>query len=102
MIRVEDLRAGLPSPVIASFSVRDRRNARSKLPTELRTTVPDPTLIRGPTNEAAADAGDVVVVAVPWEGHEPLVRGLASALVGKIVVDCVNPMGFDAQGAFAP
>jgi 8-hydroxy-5-deazaflavin:NADPH oxidoreductase len=67
---------------------------------ELRTTVTDPSLIRGLTNEAAADAGDVVVVAVPWEGHEPLVRGLASALVGKIVVDCVNPMGFDAQGAF--
>jgi 8-hydroxy-5-deazaflavin:NADPH oxidoreductase len=68
---------------------------------ELRTTVPDPTLIDGGTNEAAAAAGDVVVVAVPWEGHEPLIRGLASALHGKVVIDCVNPMGFDSQGAFA-
>lgn len=68
---------------------------------ELRTTVSDPTLVDGATNEAAAAAGDVVVVAVPWEGHEPLIRGLVSALTGKIVVDCVNPIGFDAQGAFA-
>jgi 8-hydroxy-5-deazaflavin:NADPH oxidoreductase len=68
---------------------------------ELRATVPEPSLIDGATNDAAAAAADVVVVAVPWEGHEPLVRGLAATLAGKIVVDCVNPMGFDAQGAFA-
>ena len=37
---------------------------------------------------------------MPWEGHESLIRGLAGALAGKIVVDCVNPMGFDSQGAF--
>jgi 8-hydroxy-5-deazaflavin:NADPH oxidoreductase len=68
---------------------------------ELRAIVPDPALIDGATNDAAAAAADVIVVAVPWEGHEPLVRGLAHALVGKIVIDCVNPLGFDAQGAFA-
>jgi 8-hydroxy-5-deazaflavin:NADPH oxidoreductase len=69
--------------------------------TELRATVPDPSLVHGATNEAAAAAGDVVVVAVPWEGHEPLIKGLASALAGKVVIDCVNPMGFDSRGAFA-
>jgi hypothetical protein len=42
-----------------------------------------------------------VVIAVPWEGHETLVKALAPALTGKIVIDCVNPMGFDKQGAFA-
>jgi NADPH-dependent F420 reductase len=68
---------------------------------ELQATVPDPSLISGTTNEAAAAIGDVVVVAVPWEGHEPLIRGLAGALAGKLVIDCVNPMGFDKQGAFA-
>jgi NADPH-dependent F420 reductase len=68
---------------------------------ELRATVPDPTLIGGATNEAAAAGANVVVVAVPWEGHEPLIRGLVDALREKIVIDCVNPMGFDAQGAFA-
>lgn len=68
---------------------------------ELKATVADPSLISGATNEAAAAAADVVVVAVPWEGHEPLIRGLASELAGKVVIDCVNPMGFDKQGAFA-
>jgi NADPH-dependent F420 reductase len=67
----------------------------------LRDTVPDPSLIDGTTNEAAAAAADVVVVAVPWDGHEALIRSLASALTGKIVIDCVNPMGFDKQGAYA-
>jgi hypothetical protein len=68
---------------------------------ELKATVDDPSLISGATNDAAAAAADVVVVAVPWEGHEPLIRGLAAALAGKVVIDCVNPMGFDKQGAFA-
>jgi 8-hydroxy-5-deazaflavin:NADPH oxidoreductase len=68
---------------------------------DLRTTVPDASLIRGTTNDVAAGEAAVVVVAVPWDGHESLIRGLAPALVGKIVVDCVNPMGFDKQGAFA-
>ena len=57
--------------------------------------------VLGTTNQAAASAGDIVVVAVPWAGHEGLLRDLASLLAGKIVVDCVNPMGFDKQGAFA-
>jgi 8-hydroxy-5-deazaflavin:NADPH oxidoreductase len=68
---------------------------------ELGGSVPDPSLISGMTNDEAAAAGDVIVVAVPWEGHETLIRGLADALVGKLVVDCVNPLGFDKQGAFA-
>jgi NADPH-dependent F420 reductase len=38
---------------------------------------------------------------VPWDGHEKILTGLRAQLVGKIVVDCVNPLGFDAGGAFA-
>jgi NADPH-dependent F420 reductase len=68
---------------------------------ELQQTVPDASLVTGVTNEEAATTGDVVVVAVPWEGHEALIKGLAPSLAGKVVVDCVNPMGFDKQGAFA-
>jgi 8-hydroxy-5-deazaflavin:NADPH oxidoreductase len=49
--------------------------------------------------EAAADA-DVVIAAIPWEGHRDLLAGLAAQLAGKIVVDCVNPLGFDARGAY--
>jgi NADPH-dependent F420 reductase len=56
--------------------------------------------VEGGSNEEAARAGDVVIVAVPWDGHRELLASLASALSGKIVVDCVNPLGFDKQGAF--
>jgi NADPH-dependent F420 reductase len=56
--------------------------------------------VTGEQNRAAALAGDVVVVAVPWEGHRSLLEGLAGDLAGKIVVDCVNPLGFDRQGAY--
>ena len=54
----------------------------------------------GQDNEGAARAADVVIVAVPWDGHGDLLTSLAGALAGKIVVDCVNPLGFDKQGAY--
>ncbi|CUR58393.1 Putative F420-dependent NADP reductase [metagenome] len=57
--------------------------------------------ITGTDNAGAAAAGDIVVVAVPWDGHAELLAGLATVLAGKVVVDCVNPLGFDKQGAYA-
>ena len=57
--------------------------------------------VSGADNAGAARAGDVVVVAVPWDGHRELLAGLAAELRGKVVVDCVNPLGFDRQGAYA-
>ena len=56
--------------------------------------------VRGLSNADAADAGDVVVVAVPYDGHADLLRTLAGQLSGKVVVDCVNPLGFDQQGGY--
>jgi NADPH-dependent F420 reductase len=55
----------------------------------------------GATNEQCARQADLVVVAVPYDGHADLLRGLADALAGKVLVDCVNPLGFDKQGAYA-
>nr|WP_042189745.1 NADPH-dependent F420 reductase [Kibdelosporangium sp. MJ126-NF4]CEL18857.1 NADPH-dependent F420 reductase [Kibdelosporangium sp. MJ126-NF4]CTQ95339.1 NADPH-dependent F420 reductase [Kibdelosporangium sp. MJ126-NF4] len=57
--------------------------------------------ITGLDNLEAAKQADVVLVAVPWEGHKPLLESLREALAGKIVIDCVNPLGFDKQGPFA-
>lgn len=57
--------------------------------------------VTGAANADAAARGDIVIVAVPWDGHKELLEELAPVLEGKIVVDCVNPMGFDKQGAFA-
>ena len=62
-----------------------------------------PTLgsITGDSNPAAATVGDIVIVAVPWEGHASLLREVRAELAGKVVVDCVNPLGFDEHGAYA-
>jgi NADPH-dependent F420 reductase len=57
--------------------------------------------VTGTDNRAAAAQSDVVIVAVPWDGHGALLADLADELAGKTVVDCVNPLGFDKQGAFA-
>jgi len=63
-------------------------------------TCGSPPQVTGAVNEEAARAADVVIVAVPWEGHADLLTRLASALEGKIVIDCVNPMAFDSHGAY--
>ncbi len=57
--------------------------------------------VEGGANADVAAAADLVIVAVPWDGHKDLLTGLREVLAGKIVVDCVNPLGFDKQGAFA-
>ncbi|WP_017622393.1 NADPH-dependent F420 reductase [Nocardiopsis chromatogenes] len=57
--------------------------------------------VRGLGNAAAAAAADVVIVAVPWEGHRELLASLEEELADKIVVDCVNPLGFDKKGPYA-
>ena len=56
--------------------------------------------VRGLGNADAAREASVVIAAVPWEGHGELLSGLAAELAGKIVVDCVNPLGFDQRGAY--
>lgn len=57
--------------------------------------------IRGASNADCAAAADIVVAAVPWAGHADLLSSLTEQLRDKILVDCVNPLGFDKQGAYA-
>jgi 8-hydroxy-5-deazaflavin:NADPH oxidoreductase len=56
--------------------------------------------VAGTDNATCAADASVVVVAVPWDGHAGLLSGLADQLAGRVVVDCVNPLGFDARGAY--
>jgi NADPH-dependent F420 reductase len=56
--------------------------------------------VRGLANRDAAREAGMVIAAVPWEGHGELLSALAPELAGKIVVDCVNPLGFDHHGAY--
>ena len=55
--------------------------------------------ILGVSNSDAA-AAELVIVAVPYDGHAALLSSLVTELAGKIVVDCVNPLGFDQRGPF--
>jgi 8-hydroxy-5-deazaflavin:NADPH oxidoreductase len=57
-------------------------------------------LLGGGVNHDVAAQANIVIAAIPWEGHRDLLVSLAEPLAGKIVIDCVNPMGFDAHGAF--
>ncbi|MGE0170444.1 NADPH-dependent F420 reductase [Nocardioides sp.] len=86
--------AGL-SVVIGSRSAQRALDTAAELATATGGTV------TGDDNAGAAGAGELVVVAVPWCGHAELLIDLAPVLAGKIVVDCVNPLGFDKQGAYA-
>jgi NADPH-dependent F420 reductase len=56
--------------------------------------------VTGATNAKAADTADMVLLAVPHAGHDDLVAELAPYLAEKIVISCVNPLGFDKRGPF--
>lgn len=56
--------------------------------------------LSGATNEVAATKADIVIVAVPYDAHDDLVASLETQLLGKVVISCVNPLGFDRQGPF--
>jgi hypothetical protein len=56
--------------------------------------------VSGASNADAAGGAEVVLLAVPYDGHDDLVASLADRLAGRIVVSCVNPLGFDKQGPY--
>jgi NADPH-dependent F420 reductase len=87
--------AGVPVVLGSRSAARAEESAE-----QMRTD--DPGIdIRGADNETAAALGATVIVAVPYDGHRELLASLADTLRGKLVIDCVNPLGFDKQGAFA-
>ena len=56
--------------------------------------------VQGGSNVDVAGAADLVIIAVPFAGHAATLAELATPLAGKVVVDCVVPMGFDELGAY--
>lgn len=85
-------------PVVIGSRSADRAQTAAG---ELGQGLVDGAGIRGAANDDAARQCDLVIVAVPWDGHRALLESLADALADKIVIDCVNPLGFDKKGAFA-
>jgi NADPH-dependent F420 reductase len=85
-------------PVVIGSRSAERAAA---VATELAESLPPEARVTGASNLDAAQQADVVVVAVPWEGHATLLAEVAPALTGKLVIDCVNPIAFDGKGAYA-
>jgi NADPH-dependent F420 reductase len=56
--------------------------------------------VRGAANAKAAEAADLVLLAIPFDGHDELVASLAPQLADKVVISCVNPLGFDKAGPY--
>ncbi|WP_020523322.1 NADPH-dependent F420 reductase [Catelliglobosispora koreensis] len=57
--------------------------------------------VRGAENASVARDSDLIIIAVPFDGHASTLESLKADLAGKIVIDCVNPLGFGKQGPFA-
>ena len=57
--------------------------------------------VTGADNASCAACCDVAIVAVPYDGHRSLLSAVRPQLMGKVVVDCVNPLAFDGKGPFA-
>ena len=81
--------------VLGSRSADRARDAAE----EISGRLPDST-VSGAANDEAAEGAEVVVLAVPYDGHDELVSALADRLAGKVVISCVNPLGFDKQGPY--
>ena len=81
--------------VLGSRSVERAEEAAA----EITARIPE-VAVSSATNAEAAAGADVVVLAVPYDGHDELVTALADQLAGKVVISCVNPLGFDKQGPY--
>jgi 8-hydroxy-5-deazaflavin:NADPH oxidoreductase len=58
-------------------------------------------VVDGGTNAEVSERADVIVLALPWDPELDTLSTLVEPLAGKIAVSCMNPLGFDTQGAYA-
>lgn len=54
--------------------------------------------LEGTSNEEAAASGDIVLLATPWDESGASISALSGVLAGRLVVSCINPLGFDKDG----
>lgn len=83
--------------VIIGSRALERAEAAAR---RVREVVPDGQ-VSGMVNEAAAAAGDMVFISVPYAGLRGTVSALAPLLAGKIVVSLVVPLQFGKSGPHA-
>ena len=56
--------------------------------------------VKGVGNPDAAAAADVVFLVFPYAGQAEVLPGLAGRIGDKVVVDVINPLGWDQQGPY--
>ncbi len=56
--------------------------------------------VSGSMNRHTARRGDIVLLTVPYAIQGEALASVADDLDGKIVISCVNPLGFDKRGVF--
>jgi NADPH-dependent F420 reductase len=84
--------------IIGSRQQQRAEQAAQRLRTMLR-DAGAPCRVDAGDNAAAVAAADTVALSLPYEGVEPTLAQLGSALAGKLVLDVVNPLVFD-RGMF--
>lgn len=83
--------------VVLGSRAAEKAEATASEVRERLADVPGAGSVSGAANADACEAADVVLLAVPWDGHDELVESLP--LAGKTVISCVNPLAFDKRGA---
>src|SRR4051812_34968114 len=79
-------RAGYP--VVLGSRTREKAEAAAAA---MAASLPESS-IRGAENLAAAEAGDIVVIAVPYSSHHAILAEIREAVQGKIVIDAAVPL----------
>jgi 8-hydroxy-5-deazaflavin:NADPH oxidoreductase len=72
---------------------------------ELTTTLrgrPGVGVVEGASNTEVVDGTDAVVLCTPYEAMAATVEPLTPALAHRVLISCVNPWAFDAEGPYAP
>lgn len=86
--------------VIGSRDAERASASAAELADIVTSAVPDAGAIIGASNEDAVRDAEVIVVATPWDDSPSSLAWLAPYAVGKVVISCVNPLGFDKRGPY--
>ena len=81
---------GSRDPVRAQSSAAELRDALAAAGVEGH--------VEGYSNANAAAAGDIVLLATPWDESGESIAEVSAQMAGRLVVSCINPLGFDALG----
>ena len=74
---------------------RSRERAEEAAAT-VRAKVPS-AQVEGRLNQEAVEAGEIVLVTIPFAGHRDTLKALAPVIGAKIVIDVVSPLAFGGR-----